>query len=138
MRRRALTAVAGVLVLSACGGNLAMTDGIRTDAVRQLQSDVLSLTQAAAAHNWPAARTALKTLRADVDASLSAGAITSARAAAIDASAAQVAGQLPALATPAPSLSSTAPAPVATTRTNDAPQPPAPAPKPHKHHDSGD
>lgn len=134
MRRCALTAVSGVLVLSACGGSLTMTNGMRADAVKQLQSDVLSLTQAAAARNWPAARTALGTLRADVDASLSAGAITSARAAAVEAAAAQVAAQLPAVTTSTPSASSTV-APVATTI---KPQPPAPAPKPHKHHDSGD
>lgn len=140
MKWRALTAAVGVLVLSACGGSLTMTNGMRADAVKQLQSDVLSLTQAAATHDWPAARTALGTLRADVDASLSAGAITSARAAAIDATAAQVAGQLPAVRTPAPSAVPTV-APAGTTpTTNRAPQPPArkPAKQPKNNDDSGD
>ena len=132
MRRVAsavVAVVAGIAVLlTACGGGGA-SKAMRPDAATQLQSDVLVLTQQAAARNWQAARTALSTLNADLAASLSAGAITSQRAAQIRATIAQVSGELPAAVTPIPT-----PTPAKTT----AVKKPAPAPAPPKHHGHGD
>src|SRR3954463_7609611 len=99
MMQRITSAVASLAccagVLCGCsGGDVGTSNGMRTDAAPQLQTDVLALTHAAAAKNWQGARPALATLRADLDASISAGAIPSKRAAVIKAAAAKVAGDL--------------------------------------------
>jgi hypothetical protein len=118
-------------VLTACGSGLS-TGAMRPDAARQLQSDVLVLTQQAAARNWQGARTALSTLRADLDASVSAGAISPQRAEQIEATIAQVAGEIPAAVTPTPT-------PTRSTTTTTRKPAPAPAPpKKHKHGHGGD
>lgn len=129
--------VAAVVGLAACGGGMTTYNGLRPDAAKQLQGDVLTLTQQAAAKNWSAARTALSTLRADLDASVAAGAVSAQRAAAIRATATQIAAELPAV-TPAPTPTPT-PTQSSTAVQVKAPAKPAPAPAPPKHHhDHGD
>jgi hypothetical protein len=104
------------------------TGAMRPDAATQLQSDVLVLTKQAAARNWQGARTALSTLRADLDASVSAGAISPTRAAEIESTIAQVSAEIPAAVTPTPTPTRTTSAPV---------RKPAPAPAPPKKHGHG-
>ena len=132
MRAAALgLAAAAAVGLTSCGSGMTVDNGMRPDAAKQLQGDVLALTQQAVAKNWTAARTALSTLRADLDASLAAGAISTKRAEAIRATAAQVAAELP-VVTPAPT-----PTPTQSKTTVAVQPPPKPAPAPPKHHGHG-
>ena len=119
---------AASVALAACGGG-SSNDSMRPDAATQLQSDVLTVTQQAAARNWQGARTALSTLRADHAASVSAGAISSQRAAQIEATIAEVASEVPAAVTPTHTPTPT-PTPTKTTPSKK----PAPAQPPPKHH----
>lgn len=130
MKRLAMcVTVAAAALLTACGSSMS-TGAMRPDAATQLQSDVLVLTKQAAARNWQGARTALSTLRADLDASVSAGAISPARAAEIESTIAQVAAEIPAAVTATPT-----PKPTPTTSTPA--RKPAPAPPPPKKHGHG-
>ena len=124
MRRVVGASIAAALVLTACGGTGSVAS-LRPDVSGQLQSDVMTLTQAAAGKNWTAARTAVAALRADLAAFRASGAITDARAQQIEATIARVAAELPAI--PAATRTPT-PTPSRTTR----PPAPAPAPKPPK------
>ncbi|MDT4936428.1 MAG: hypothetical protein QOG80_99 [Pseudonocardiales bacterium] len=126
--RRMLIASSVVLVAAGCGGSpQASLGSINQDAAVHLQSDVLALTRAAAAHDWATARTALAALRADVSASRDAGTVGSQRAAAIEAAAAKVAADIPPAVTAVPT-------PTATPTPKKTSTAPAPAPKPGDHH----
>ena len=128
-------AAAAALMLAGCGGSTLSSSGISGASARELQADVLSLTQTVAAKNWNGARIALATVRSDLAAAQSAGTVGAQRAAAIQAAADAVAADIPPLVTATPT-----PTPTATKTTAKAPAPPAPAPKPApaKHHHGGD
>jgi hypothetical protein len=95
-------------------------------AAAQLQADVLQLSRAVAAKNWGTARTALGELRADLSAARATGSVGAAKAAAIDAAANEVAGDIPPVVAPKPA------SPTPTKKPS-----PAPAPTQHKKHDGG-
>lgn len=131
MRRRLLTpklSQAGLIVLlgiaatsvgacSASPSGSAISDG----AARQLQADVLVVTQSAAAHNWSAARSQLQTLLADLAKARSARTLSVARAAEVETAAAAVNAD----------LVSAAPRPTTTTTMLPSPTPtllPSPTP----------
>jgi hypothetical protein len=118
VRARGLAVVpAAALLLAGCssGGS---SGSANADAM--LQSDVLTLTQAAAARNWPAAQAAMDQLRADLAAAVSAGRISAARAATIRSHLSAVATDV--ASRTAPSTTSSTPTPK-----------PKPQPKPPKH-----
>lgn len=117
--RRPLTAailVAGLLGAAGCTSgvaNPALSDG----TARQLQGDVLFLTQSAAAHNWAAAKTGLDKLSTDLAAARSAGTVSAVRGAAIEAALVAVKSDIAAAVAPtrpAPSISTTATPPTVT------------------------
>jgi outer membrane biosynthesis protein TonB len=132
--KRVVAIAAGLMVsLAGCGGS-ALSSGMRLDVSGQLQADVLTLTQAAAAKNWTGARTALAALKNDLAASQTSGGISAARAAQIQATIATIQQELPAVP-----VNTTVPTPTPTPTTKAAPAPaPKPAPPPKKHHDHGD
>jgi len=84
-----VTAV-GASGCSSAKSNPALSDG----AARQLQADVLAVTKGAAAHDWTVARSALTKLRSDLVNARSAGTVSAARAASIEASVAIVSADL--------------------------------------------
>jgi hypothetical protein len=122
--RASIAAACGAVLIgvAACGGAdlSSSAHGVRPGTAAELQKDVLAVTQAAAAKNWPAARTAIASLRATLAASRSAGTISTQRADQIEAAVQAVLTDLPALTTPTPSRTTT-PTPSRTTT-------PAPAP----------
>lgn len=91
MRRTALLggAVTLVLTLGACGSESDLT----ADRARALQADVLAVTSAAAAGSWEAVDEAIRAARADLDAGLDAGDLSTARYREIDAALDRVAAE---------------------------------------------
>lgn len=120
MRARNLAIVpAAALLLAGCSSG--SSSGTAVDTA--LQADVASLTQAAAAHNWPAAQAAMTQLRADLSAAVSAGRISDARAATIRSHLSAVAADVALRMTPS------------TSPTTPTPTPKPKPPNPPKHHD---
>ncbi|HJQ42567.1 MAG TPA: hypothetical protein VJ831_05755 [Jatrophihabitantaceae bacterium] len=120
--RNALIAGSAAIVLAGCSSGASTSSGNAT-----LQADVLALTQAAAARNWPAADTAMSRLRSDLAAELAAGRVSAARAAGIRTDLAAVAADVSAQrSTPAPSPTKT-----------PKPQPKPAPPKTHDRHGHG-
>jgi len=92
--RRVLGAILVVGLLAGCAGAAPdLTDA----AAARLQQDVLEVTRAAAADDLPAARTALDALTAQVAADRSAGTVSAARQAQIEAAIAGVLADVTAL-----------------------------------------
>lgn len=83
-------AAVGASGCSSAKSNPALSDG----AARQLQADVLAVTNSAAAHDWTVARSALKKLRTDLANARSAGTVSASRAASIEAAVATVSADL--------------------------------------------
>lgn len=123
MKRVALIAGGLAFALTGCGGS-ALSSGMRLDVSGQLQADVLTLTQAAAANNWTGARTALAALKNDLAASQAAGGLSTARAAQIQATIAAIQQELPAVPvnTQVPTPTPTTPAPKPAPKPEPAPQ----------------
>jgi hypothetical protein len=127
-------AVAIALVATACGGASGLNpQAINADASSVLQNDVLALSRAVAAHNWPDARADLESLRADLDASRSTGSIGPQRADAISAVLNQLTASMPRVSDVTVQPTFTPPA--TKTASHPAPQPAPPAH--HKHHGDG-
>jgi hypothetical protein len=128
--RQVLGAVAIALVAAGCGTASGVNpQSINADASSVLQNDVLALSRAVAAHNWPDARAELDSLRADLNASRATGSVGSQRADAIAAVVNQIAASVPPVSdvTVQPTFSTPA--------THSPPPKPAPAPSHHKHGD---
>jgi uncharacterized membrane protein YgcG len=134
MRRRLFMpklAQAGVIVLlgvaaTSIGACSASPSGpaISDTAARQLQADVLVVTQSAAAQNWSAARSQLQTLLADLAKARSARSVSVARAAEVETAAAAVNADLVAAAprsTPTTTTTVHSPVPAASPRSKHSP-----------------
>jgi len=133
MRRRLLAAVlaAGVVGAAGCSSDTSirpLSDG----AARQLQADVLAVTQSATVHNWTAARTELLKLNTDLAAARTAGTVSAARASAIEAAVAAVSSDLVAASTTTSTTQQTTPA-----KTTAAPTTATPKPQPTKRKHGG-
>jgi hypothetical protein len=98
MRQRLLAIVAAAAVAGCSAGSTAPS--LSDAAARQLQADALAVTQSAAAHNWPVARTALQTLRSHLAAARTAGTVSAARATSIEAAVAAVSSDIAAASVP--------------------------------------
>ncbi|MFN2517451.1 MAG: hypothetical protein ABR604_00200 [Jatrophihabitantaceae bacterium] len=117
----AASLAAAIVGTGGCSGDSA-PPALSDAAARQLQADVLVVTQSAAAHNWTLARSELQTLRTHLAAARSAGTVSLARAASIDAAIGAVSLDLAAAvptttpstprSTPAPTTAATTSAPV--------------------------
>jgi hypothetical protein len=116
--------------------------GLSVAGGASLQSDVVALTRAAAAHNWPAADSALSELRSDLAAALAAGSVDAERGQQIQATITAITADLAAQrGTPTSSTAArTSPSKAPSTtraRTSTAPKPPAPKPPPGGTGDKG-
>lgn len=102
-----------------------------------LQADVLTLTRAAGAHNWPAATAAMNELRADLVDAVASKQLSAAQAATIRSHLAAVAADVTAQTTPTTTPKSTTPHPKPSPHPKPAPQPPRNKHKGHGGHDGG-
>ena len=135
MRRRLLAALLAMGLLGASGCSSGAAGPALSDtAARQLQADVLAVTQSTAAQNWTVARANLDKLTSDLAAARTAGTVSPARAASIQAAIVAVSADIAAA-----SAQSTPTAPVKTTPAPKSSHP-APSPTRHKKHggDGGD
>jgi hypothetical protein len=109
-----------LLLGAACAAALAgcSSSSASLNARAPLHADVLALSQAAAAQDWSGAQAALSRLRADLDAAVAAGQVSSGQASAIRADASAVAADVTAQQHPATPTPSHTPSP-----------PPKPKPK---------
>jgi hypothetical protein len=143
MRTRAILAAVGVAAGALLTGCSSSGPRSAAEARATLRSDVLTLSRAAAAQNWPAANTALGQLRNDLSVARAAGGIDDAQLRALRAHIAAVAADLAAKTAPAttsaPPSSSARPSTRSTHKPAPAPKaPPKPAnPPKHKHKHRG-
>jgi len=120
-----ITSAAAIALAGCSSGGSSSASGSNAT----LQADVLQLTQAAAARNWPAADVAMGQLRSDLATALSSGAIGPTQAAKIRADLTAVAADVALKTTP------TTPRP--TPKPKQKPKPKPQPPKQHGRHGHG-
>jgi outer membrane murein-binding lipoprotein Lpp len=123
-------ALAGVVLLAGCSSGGSVED-VSSASVGTLRADVFTLSQAAAAHDWTAARRALRALHSDLALAVQAGGVSATQAEQIRADAAAVAADITARVAPA----TRTPTP---TKTSSSAPPPTPGKKHHHKKEHGD